>query len=378
MKKVLIVTAHRLNRAPNQRFRFEQYLDFLKSNGFECEVSFLLDEKADAVFYKPGHLLSKLIILLKSVFIRWKDVQRAKQFDLIFICREAFLTGTTFFEKKLSSAGVPVIYDFDDAIWHFDVSEANKKFGWLKNPEKTSKIIAMADLIFAGNQYLSNYASQFNKNVTIIPTSIDLNDYQQVPYKNPDVICIGWSGSITTIRHFEMAVPFLKVIKAKYGDKIKIKVIGDDSYRNDELSIEGIPWRRETELAELSEIDIGIMPLPNDEWAKGKCGLKGLQYMALGIATIMSPVGVNSEIIQDGKNGMLATEVLEWVEKISALIDNDILREQCALNGRKTVEEKYSVDAVKADYFKHFTFSGVAGCWRVLCAARQHVHALLL
>lgn len=356
MKKVLIVTAHRLNRAPNQRFRFEQYLDFLKSNGFECEVSFLLDEKADAVFYKPGHLLSKLIILLKSVFIRWKDVQRAKQFDLIFICREAFLTGTTFFEKKLSSAGVPVIYDFDDAIWHFDVSEANKKFGWLKNPEKTSKIIAMADLIFAGNQYLSNYASQFNKNVTIIPTTIDLNDYQQVPYKNPDVICIGWSGSITTIRHFEMAVPFLKVIKAKYGDKIKIKVIGDDSYRNDELSIEGIPWRRETELAELSEIDIGIMPLPNDEWAKGKCGLKGLQYMALGIATIMSPVGVNSEIIQDGKNGMLATEVLEWVEKISALIDNDILREQCALNGRKTVEEKYSVDAVKADYFKHFTF----------------------
>ncbi len=355
MKKVLIVTAHRLNRAPNQRFRFEQYLDFLKSNGFECEVSFLLDEKADAVFYKPGHLLSKLIILLKSVFIRWKDVQRAKQFDLIFICREAFLTGTTFFEKKLSSAGVPVIYDFDDAIWHFDVSEANKKFGWLKNPEKTSKIIAMADLIFAGNPYLSNYASQFNKNVTIIPTTIDLNDYQQVPYKNPDVICIGWSGSITTIRHFEMAVPFLKVIKAKYGDKIKIKVIGDASYRNDELSIEGIPWRKETELAELSEIDIGIMPLPNDEWAKGKCGLKGLQYMALGMATIMSPVGVNSEIIQDGENGMLATEVLEWVEKISALIDNDILREKCALNGRKTVEEKYSVDAVKADYFNHFS-----------------------
>jgi glycosyltransferase involved in cell wall biosynthesis len=356
VKKVLIVTAHRLNRAPNQRFRFEQYLDFLKSNGFECEVSFLLDEKADAVFYKPGHLLNKLSILVKSIFIRWKDVQRAKQFDLIFICREAFLTGTTYFEKKLVASGVPVIYDFDDAIWHFDVSEANKKFGWLKNPEKTSKIIGMADLIFAGNQYLANYASQYNKNVTIIPTTIDLNDYKQVPFKNPDVICIGWSGSITTIRHFEMAVPFLKVLKAKYGDKIKIKVIGDSSYRNDELSIEGIAWKKETELAELSEIDIGIMPLPDDEWAKGKCGLKGLQYMALGMATIMSPVGVNSEIIQDGENGMLASEVDEWVEKISMLIDDATLREKCAANGRKTVEEKYSVEAIKADYFKHFTF----------------------
>jgi len=355
VKKVLIVTAHRLNRAPNQRFRFEQYLDFLKSKGYECEVSFLLDEKADAVFYKPGHLFNKLMILLKSVLVRWKDVQRAKQFDLIFICREAFLTGTTYFEKQLSSAGVPVVYDFDDAIWHFDVSEANKKFGWLKNPEKTSKIIAMADLIFAGNQYLANYASQFNKNVTIIPTTIDLNDYQQVPFKNPDVICIGWSGSITTIRHFEMAVPFLKVLKANYGDKIKIKVIGDASYRNDELSIEGIAWKKETELAELSEIDIGIMPLPDDEWAKGKCGLKGLQYMALGMATIMSPVGVNSDIIQDGENGMLATEVDEWVEKISALIDDAALREKCAVNGRKTVEEKYSVEAIKTDYVKHFT-----------------------
>lgn len=355
MKKVLIVTAHRLNRAPNQRFRFEQYLDFLKLKGFECEVSYLLDEKADAVFYKPGHLLNKLSILVKSVFIRWKDVQRAKQFDLIFICREAFLTGTTFFERKLSSAGVPVIYDFDDAIWHFDVSEANKKFGWLKNPEKTSKIIGMSNLIFAGNQYLADYASQYNKNVTIIPTTIDLNDYQQVPFKNPDVVCIGWSGSITTIRHFEMAVPFLKIIKAKYGDKIKIKVIGDASYRNDELSITGIAWKKETELAELSEIDIGIMPLPDDEWAKGKCGLKGLQYMALGMATIMSPVGVNSEIIQDGENGMLASEVDEWVEKISRLIDDAVLREKCALNGRKTVEEKYSVEAIKADYFNHFS-----------------------
>jgi glycosyltransferase involved in cell wall biosynthesis len=146
----------------------------------------------------------------------------------------------------------------------------------------------------------------------------------------------------------------LKILKAKYGDRIKIKVIGDKSYNNHELNISGIGWSRETEIKELSEIDIGIMPLPNDEWAKGKCGLKGLQYMALNIATVMSPVGVNTDIIQDGVNGFLADVSEEWVEKISRLIEDSNLRKTLADNGRKTVLDKYSVKANALLYLKYF------------------------
>ena len=270
------------------------------------------------------------------------------------VCREAFLTGTTVFEKMIQRSGVPVIYDFDDAIWHFDVSEANRSFGWLKNPGKTARLISMADIVFAGNRYLADYASHHNSNVVIIPTTIDTEEYIPASVAGRDVVCIGWSGSITTIRHFEMAILFLREIKRKYGDRVVFKVIGDGGYVNDELGIRGIPWSREAELDELSGIDIGIMPLPDDEWAKGKCGLKGLQYMALGIATVMSPVGVNTEIIRDGENGMLAGDDDEWVDKLCRLIEDPELRRRCGEAGRRTVEKYYSVEAVKWKYLEHF------------------------
>lgn len=150
--------------------------------------------------------------------------------------------------------------------------------------------------------------------------------YAPVPKHKSDKITIGWSGSITTIKHFEFALPVLRKLKEKYGDRLRFKVIGDASYTNEELGIKGIGWKREDEVKELSEFDIGVMPLPDDEWANGKCGLKGLQYMALEIPTIMSPVGVNTEIIKDGKNGFLASEINEWLEKTSRLIENSDLR----------------------------------------------------
>lgn len=353
-KKVLFIVNNRKDRSPGQRFRFEQYLDYLEQHGFECDFSPLLNERDDKLFYSPGNYVQKVFILLKSYWLRYKNLRKASQYDIIFVFREALYTRSIFFEKQFAKRS-KVIFDYDDSIWLQNVSEANKKFAFLKNADKTKDIIKLSNLIFAGNEYLADYARKFNQNIVIIPTTIDTEEYVPKPVdKNPDVVTIGWSGSVTTIQHFSFAIPALKEIKIKYGSSVLFKVIGDGNYINEELEIKGLPWVKSTELEDLSSFDIGIMPLPDDEWAKGKCGLKGLQYMALEIPTIMSPVGVNSEIIQHGENGLLASTEAEWITALSYLIDSKIDREKMGRNGRNTVVEKYSVHSMKEKYLKAF------------------------
>ena len=356
MKKILFIASHRLDRSPAQRFRFEQFLEYFESNGFHCEHSHFISGNDDKYLYRKGKYFQKFRILLKAILIRLKDVSRADAFDIVFIQREAFLLGSTYFERRFSKSKAKLIYDFDDSIWLGDTSDANKKLRWLKYPGKIAKIISISDMVFAGNKYLANYASYYNSHIKIVPTTINTDEYKRnINSKRTDgKVCIGWTGSITTIKHFEYALPTLRKLKQKYGDQLVIKVIGDKNYVNEELDIKGQGWNKENEIDELSSFDIGIMPLPDDEWSKGKCGLKGLQYMALEIPAIMSPVGVNSEIIKDGVNGFLAKNEKEWLEKLSILIDNTKLRDTIGKEARKTVIGNYSKDSEKGNYVKYF------------------------
>lgn len=353
-KKVLIITNHRKDRSPGQRFRFEQYLDFLTSNGYEIDFSNLFNEDDDQKLYSKGSIIDKFLIYRKCVKVRKENLKRINDYDIIFIFREALMTGSIRFEKDFSKSKAKLIYDFDDAIWIPNVSDANKRLEFLKDYSKTGKIIELCDMVFAGNKYLADYASNFNNIVKIVPTTIDTDEYIKQSVVKNEKICIGWSGSKTTIQHFEYAIPFLREIKNKFGNQVEFKVIGDANYVNEELSINGLAWNKQSEIQDLCSFDIGIMPLPDDEWANGKCGLKGLQYMALEIPTIMSPVGVNVEIIQDGENGFLASNEKEWIEKLTFLIESKELRNKIGKSGRQTVFKKYSVEVTKHKYLKFF------------------------
>lgn len=354
MKEVLIICAHRRGRSPSQRYRFEQYLDYLSTQGFRFKYSNLLTQEDDAVFYSQGNLLKKIWILFRSVLQRMRDLRRLKHIDLVFIQRESHFLGSTFFERGVKKAGIPMIFDFDDSIWLADTSPGNKKWQWLKSPDKIFSSIRLADLVFAGNAYLVEKAAAFNKNIFLLPTTIDTDQhFPQPELRNSDVVVLGWSGSISTIKHFNLLLPVLKRLSAKYGKAIRFRLLADKNYQSD-LALESLIWSADTEVQVLNSFDIGLMPLPDDEWSRGKCGLKGLSYMACGVATVMSAVGVNSEIIETGKNGYLAGTEEEWFQLLCDLIDNKEKRLQLGEAGRKTVLARYSVEANKQNYLELF------------------------
>jgi glycosyltransferase involved in cell wall biosynthesis len=155
------------------------------------------------------------------------------------------------------------------------------------------------------------------------------------------------------MEHFKPFVPVLKRVKDRLRDRVRFELIGDHTYSEPELGIVGREWSAATEVEDLRRFDIGVMPLPDDDWSRGKCGLKGLQYMALAIPAVMSPVGVNEKIIRDGENGLLASSEDEWVDKLTQLVESEALRRRLGHAGRETVEEAYSVESQKRRYLDY-------------------------
>jgi aminomethyltransferase len=354
-KSILFIANHRLARSPGQRFRFEQYIPFLEENGFHCELSHFISENDDKLLYRPKKWINKAKLARKAWDIRKKDLARAEDFDIIFIYREALLTRSTRFERLLSKNKAKVVFDFDDAIWLPNVSAANRTLQFLKNPSKINKVLPLVDLVFAGNQYLADYAKQFNDQVEIIPTTIDLNYHQTKKVdQTRNQLCIGWTGTQTNLRYLDELVPVFKQLKLKFGDELKFKIICDTPWQNSEVEVENVAWSKEDEINQLDEIDIGIMPLTDDEWSQGKCGFKALQFMALKKAVVVSPVGVNAEIVKDKKNGFWAKTSEDWFRSLSLLIEDRGLRKSFGEEGYQTVKANYSVEAYKKVYLKLF------------------------
>jgi glycosyltransferase involved in cell wall biosynthesis len=351
VREILFASVHPPGRTPSQRFRYEQYVDFLAEHGFRTTFAPVLNAGDYEVVYGEGGYLRKGLIAGRGLARRVADVRRLRRFDIVFVQREALQLGTSWFEALAARARPRLVFDFDDAIWLQNVSKANRNLAWLKRPSKTSKLIDMADLVLAGNAYLADYARPLNPHVRIVPTTIDTDSYvRDSTVTKGSAVCIGWTGSITTIQHFALILPVFRRLKERYGDGVRFKVIGDGRYRDDSLGIRGQDWVESTEVRDLSDIDVGVMPLPDDEWARGKCGLKGLQYMALEIPTVMSPVGVNTEIIEDGVNGFLAGDEDEWFDKLCRLIDSESLRRELGSTSRETVESRYSVRSQRDRY----------------------------
>lgn len=333
--KVLFIVPYP-TEGPSNRFRVEQYLPYLKERGIIYSVRPFYNSSIYKVLYKKGYYVRKALFLFLFMLRRIRDVFDAIAYDVIFIHREAYPFSGYVLEWLFRAFGKKLIYDFDDSIF-------------LKKPKKLKKIISMSDYVIAGNEFLKNYASQYNKNVFVLPTCIDTQVYRpKLKMANDDKIVIGWIGTTFTSIYLDL----LKNVYATLANRFKnleFRVVGGYP-QNLNLSVTYKEWSLESEVSDLQEFDIGVMPLFDDDWARGKCGFKIIQYMAIGIPTVASRVGMNIEIIKDGKDGFLVSDKEEWINKLSLLIENKKLREDMGKLGREKVENLYSIETNKRKY----------------------------
>jgi glycosyltransferase involved in cell wall biosynthesis len=340
--KVLALVPGVYDTSPGQRFRIEQWEPILKEKGVEITYRAFENEALRSVIYKGGNVAGRLAGVSRAFGRRVSALLKVRDFDVVYLFREAALLGPAVFERWVGLSGIPYIFDFDDAVFVSYKSPANGYLSYLKFPGKTRAICRRAAHVMAGNDYLADYARAVNQNVTIVPTTIDTDSYRaEYSHQNdPETVTLLWSGSFSTVQHLDTIRDVLK--KLAKEKKFKLRVIGTPEYSLEGVDAEAIPWKAATEIEDLRAGHIGLMPLPDDQWSKGKCGLKALQYMALGIPTVCSPVGVNSTIIQDGVNGFLAGSEDEWIAKLKLLIESAETRVRVGREGRKTVEEEYS------------------------------------
>jgi len=354
MKSVCALVPYPLDTTPSQRFRIEQWASHLKTYGVVVEIFPFADQELMALLRERGRRATKALAVLARFPSRLRDVATVRRYDVVLIHRAVCLAGPAVLERLLTAFRKPVIFDFDDAVFLLHTTEANRRFGWLKFPGKTASICGLSTHVVAGNAYLADYARRYNAQVSIIPTSIDTARYKppQMSGQGARVI-VGWTGSSTSQTHLEMFAPILRKVIAQFN--VELRVISDR-----EPALDGIPyeWRRwspDTEVEEIGCFDIGIMPMPDDQWSRGKCALKALQYMAMGVPALCSDIGANREVISQGENGFLAATPEQWLGSLGSLIESRDLRRKIGAAGRRTIEQWYSAQRCAG------LFAGVVG-----------------
>lgn len=340
--KILFLVPYPSEGASN-RIRVEQFIPYLNSAGIVTRVRPFVNKKFYEVLYLPKHYMKKIFWFSLCTFNRILDIVRAMKYDVIFIHREAYPLGGAIIESILHMMRKPIIYDFDDAIYLPNTSEHNVYIERLKNPRKTERIIKMANLVIVGNGYLKKYAEHYNANVHIIPSSVDTARYTHPATPgSDDKVVIGWIGSDTTKRFLRVIKEALEELSGRYP-KMFLKVVGASPFNSKLPNVINKRWAMEDEITDLQSFDIGVMPMPNNEWTRGKCGFKALLYMSCGVPVVAANAGVNAEIIKDGDNGFLASNTREWIKKLTILIEDKELRRKMGDRGRQTVERLYSV-----------------------------------
>lgn len=342
--KLLCIAPYPVEGA-SARLRVLQYFPQLRASGIEPTYRPFMDSAFFRSFYTPGRAPRKALKLLGSALKRLGDVARAGNHDAVLVHREAMLFGPPIVEWLIARAvRKPVVFDFDDAIHLPSVGSSFGSFAQiLKYPQKTPRTISWSRAVIAGNAHLAQYASTHNNNVFNIPTVVDANELKPRTEKRSGPITLGWIGTPSTAMYLESLAPVLKEVSKQHD--VLVKAIGAGrEIGMDGVRIESLPWSLQRETGDLHSFDIGLYPIVEDAWSLGKSGFKAVQYMAVGIPAICSPVGATTEIVENGVHGFLPRSDAEWTSQLSQLIEDENLRHQLGRAGRERVENWYCLE----------------------------------
>jgi len=353
--KILFICPYPPSSAPSQRFRFEQYFTFLCENNYYFEQHSFIDDFSWKILYKKGYKFQKISGVLRGFFRRFLLLFSVSKFDFVFIHREATPIGPPIFEWVVAKIlRKKIIYDFDDAIWIPNTSTNNKIVASIKFHHKVKYICSWAYKVSAGNQFLQTYAQQFCKNAVFNPTTIDtINVHNLTSNHFTNKVIIGWTGTHSTLFYLQPLVPVIEKLALKFN--FEFRLISNQAPDFEIPNLNFVKWNLDSEIEDLSQIQIGLMPLEEDAWAKGKCGFKALQYMALGTPALVSPVGVNSIIVQNDYNGFVCNTPEDWYKHLSDLIQNAEKRNTLGSNAKLFIENNYSVNANKINFLSLFS-----------------------
>jgi|KBSMisStaDraftv2_1062788.scaffolds.fasta_scaffold05993_3 glycosyltransferase involved in cell wall biosynthesis len=345
MSRILFFVPHPEQDA-GYRYRIQQFIPYLKSAGHSCTIAPFSTEKLYTSLRSRGAFSRKFAHAAYCSARRIAQVARLSEFDLVVIEREVFPFFAPLMEKLVLSRHPRVIFSFDDAIYagHGDLAPLNHPLLYrIKYGRGVDYVVRKSSHVIAGNRILADYARRLNPNVSVVPTVVDCARYVAKPQTKNPPITIGWVGSRSTAPYLRLIEPALKELARARSGNVRFRFYGFPEYRPALPDCESLPFRLDSEIEDLHSLDIGLMPLADTEWCRGKCAFKAIQYMASAVATVASPLGITPDLIQHNFNGLLATSVEEWSECLKVLTDHADVRHRITQAARRTIEASYSL-----------------------------------
>ena len=350
--KILFLTKYPIAGA-SSRYRVYQYLPYLKSNGHLCDVSSFYSDKDFASIYQKGRLFYKIWMVFKGVLRRIKDALKLAKYDVVYMQREALPFGPLWFEWICKRLNKKMIFDYDDALFIFKASSSTPMSDKFKNPQRIPQIFTQVDCVFAGNDYLANQARQFCACAKTMVVAEDLSKITpRSPHLPTDPLVLGWLGSPSTEKYLEFIRQPLERLANDFKN-LELVIIGGGKFQSKFLKIRHIRWSLGNENKTIKQFSVGLMPLPNEEWSKGKSGGKARTYMASGIPAVCTDIGFNQELINQGKTGFLVSTDEQWYDTIRKLLIDSSLRQKACVAALAEVRLNYSLDVLAPRFEKY-------------------------